>query len=160
MGMRAISRWVRRCMMSIVLRIDPPYVCKGNPLEPEIIQLRELSLMWDRTDEGAYSICPSISGTGLALLLTIPRTWRESICLMVAGVTALCAYTGTCTTGLGLECSQGDEKHRIRRFSLEQVLQILRSRPVHAALGIVETTTRRIQPMVNRLVIFLYGLYI
>ena len=52
------------------------------------------------------------------------------------------------------------KKYRIRRLSLEQVLQILRSRTVYAIFGVVEATTRRIQPVVKRLVIFLLNVYI
>ena len=138
-------------VLASALRTDPQCFRKLDSLDPEIIQLRELSRMWDeltrertrfihRFREQLQRYFPQFLQLGgnlydawlleLWLLVSTPERARRVRLSSIAKVM---------------------KKHRIRRLTPEEVLQILKRRPVHAAPGVVEAATRRIQTLIKYL---------
>ena len=137
--------------LASAVRTDPDCLRALDPVDAEIVQLREWSCMIDeltaqrtkpthRFREQLWRYYPQFLELGSSLSSAwLIELWNRMP--TPAHARRIRRYSAT----------KPLKPHRIRWLSAEQVLQILRSKPVHAALGVTEAAISHIRVLVQLL---------
>lgn len=138
-------------VLADALRTDPACLRPLNPLDANIVQLREWSRMSDELTAQRTRLTHQLRDH---LWRYFPQFMKLGFPLHSPVIWALWALIPTPARARRVRLASVQKvlkKHRVRRLSAAQVLQCLRTEPLTVAAGVVEAATARIRLAIAQL---------
>ena len=131
-------------VLADAVRTDPNSLRELNPLDSEIVKLRE----WSRTSDEMKTLRTQITHRLREQLWRYYPQFLDLGTLSAPWVWAIWRLAPTPQKARRIRLTSVAKvlkKHRIRRFKAKEVLQILRAKPITVAPGVVEAATDHIR---------------
>ena len=140
-------------VLADALRTDPACLRELDPLDAEIVQLREWSRMSEELTNQRTRLTHQVRAQ---LWRYFPQFLKLGFPLFSPVFMALWALMPTPAHARRVRLSSVEKvlkKHRIRRLSAKQVLQHLRAQPLTVADGVLEAATAHIRLLMQQLTV-------